>query len=111
MRVTLTGTANMDRQAMAQTLESMTDREILSALYLDMHDVKQDIEIIKSDNAKLKKTVFGNGEVGLTEKHNSLQKEFSNLVNVLKWIAITFGVLLSGLLFSIFTGQVKVVFP
>lgn len=95
---------------MAQTAASMTDREILEALFLDMHDAKQDIEIIKTDNYKLKKTVYGNGEVGLLEKHNTLQKTVDSLTGTLRWIAITSGILIAGLLFSIFTGQVQVVF-
>ena len=83
--------------------EGLTDREILI-------QVSEDVRELKDDTLRLRKTVYGNGDVGLSEKHNTLSVKVDGLIRAITFIGGAIVMLVIGFLFGIFTGQIKVVF-
>ena len=83
--------------------EGLTDREILI-------QVSEDVRELKDDTLRLRKTVYGNGDVGLSEKHNTLSHKVDGLIRAITFIGGAIVMLVIGFLFGIFTGQIKVVF-
>jgi len=84
--------------------DGLTDREILI-------QVSEDVRELKDDTLRLRKTVYGNGDVGLSEKHNTLSVKVDGLIKALTFIGGALFMLIVGFLFGIFTGQIQVLFP
>ena len=84
--------------------DDLTEREILIK-------ISEDVEELKVDTLNLRKTVYGNGGVGLTEKHNTLSIKVDGLIKAITFIGGAIVMLVIGFLFSIFTGQIQVAFP
>ena len=84
--------------------EGLTEREILIQIY-------EDVRELKDDTLSLRKTVYGNGGIGLTEKHNTLSVRVDGLIKAITFIGGATVMLVIGFLFGIFTGQIQVVFP
>ena len=83
--------------------DGLTDREILILLSEDFLEFKEDA-------LSLRKTIYGNGGIGLNEKHNTLSVKVDGLIRAITFIGGAVVILVIGFLFGIFTGQIKVVF-
>ena len=83
--------------------DDLTEREILIK-------ISEDVEELKVDTLNLRKTVYGNGGIGLTEKHNTLSVKVDGLIRAITFIGGAIVMLVIGFLFGIFTGQIKVMF-
>ena len=91
-------------------MAELTDHEMILEIYDDVKD------LIKSDML-FRKVLFGNGDTGLTAKHESLSVEVKSIISSISardkiayGISTAIGVLVLGLLWSIFTGQVAISF-
>ena len=92
------------------TIPEMTDHEILIEIWCDMKEAKESL-------VSLRKTLYGNGAVGLVakvdrqeEKVRDLFISMANRDRMVLTISGAVGVLILGLLWGILTGQVQVIF-
>mgnify|MGYP001566118542 CR=1 FL=1 len=91
-------------------MTELTDHELLLEIYDDVKD------LLKSDTL-FRKVLFGNGDTGLSAKHESLAVEVKSIITSISardkiayGISGAIGLLILGLLWSIFTGQVAISF-
>ena len=101
----------------SDNLISKSDREILFILYDQVDDIANSLKQLKADadevalsHAELRREVYGNGGIGLSEKHNSLKLEVSNIRAFLAWSLGGIGLMVGLLLFEIFIGRVELIF-
>ena len=101
----------------SDNLISKSDREILFILYDQVDDIANSLKQLKVDadevalsHAELRKEVYGNGGTGLSERHNSLKLEVSNIRAFLAWGLGGIGLMVGLLLFEIFIGRVELIF-
>ena len=89
---------------------AMTDHEMILEIWADVKDLKKESDVVR-------KSLFGNGGVGLLAKHETLAVQVGNIITAIgsrdklaTYIGGALFLLVLGLLWRLFTGEISIIF-